>query len=339
MEKVKFALLGAGEISSTYVKTFKELTDTCSLVAAADINSIVSAKFTSTYGIECYESIDRLLERKDIDVVIITTPSNLHSEHAIQCMRSGKHVLIDKPFDISLNAIDKCLEVQKETNKQLGVVFQNRFKDVTRTFKKVLDSGVLGKIVYGEMTCNWYRSKKYYDEANWRTDSNTGGGMLLNQAIHFIDLFCWFMGDIDKVSGFYATNKENINIEDTAVSCIAFKNGAIGHIGATVNDIARQGVKIGVVGDKGSLSYDLVGFLTAKYKDFKYQGKKLVDILNQEIRNSDFQYQSFAYILWDFTQSIKTGKKPAVDGYEGRKVIQLIDAIYRSNKNGAVIKF
>ena len=251
---VRFALVGAGFIGSV-------IADTLARVDGADLRLVVARSERSArpvaaaHGARWSTDMKGYLERSDdVDVVIVATPSGTHADIAVPALRAGKHVLIEKPLDITLEAADRIIAAERASGNMVGVVSQHRFD---RSSKRVLDAcarGGLGRLTSARASCAWWRGQSYYDSSEWRgTWLGDGGGATMNQAIHIIDLMVAAMGAPVEVFGWTATlAHERIEVEDTAVAVVRFASGALGTIHATTAAYPGMGLLLAIHGDGGS---------------------------------------------------------------------------------------
>src|SRR6266478_4831375 len=251
-DKLRFALIGCGVIGPTHAEAINSLPD-AELVAVADIVPARAQKLADEYGVNAYTDIQEMLAREQLDVVNICVPSGLHGEIACQAMRAGKHVIIEKPMEIRLETIDEMLRVQREANVKLAVISQHRFDPASMHVHQLLEEQAFGRLVLGNTLVPWWRSQAYYDSGAWRgTWALDGGGVLLNQAIHSIDLLQWFMGPVKSIYAYTDTLVHSVETEDVAVAVLRFTNGALGTIVATTGAYPGVSTRIEIFGDKGS---------------------------------------------------------------------------------------
>src|SRR5437870_830813 len=251
-----FAIVGCGMIARFHGRALAE-------VPGARLVALVSRKLANAesvmqaLGVQCdaYTDLKQVLSRKDVDVVIVTTPSGAHMEPAVTAAEAGKHVVVEKPLEITLERCDRIIDACDRKGVKLCTIFPSRFGDANQALKQAVDAGRFGRLTLGETTCKWWRPQSYYDEGGWKgTRALDGGGALMNQAIHNVDLLSWMMGSVTHVSGFTATlAHERIEVEDTAVACLRFANGALGIIEATTSVHPGYPKTIAIHGDKGSV--------------------------------------------------------------------------------------
>jgi UDP-N-acetyl-2-amino-2-deoxyglucuronate dehydrogenase len=282
-----------------------------------------------------------------VDAVVITTPSGAHLEPAVTAAAAGKHVVVEKPLEITEERCDRITEACDRHGVKLCTIFPSRFADSSVTLKAAVDAGRFGRLTLGETTCKWWRSQAYYDDGGWKgTQALDGGGALMNQAIHSVDLLLWMMGDAASVVGFTATlAHERIEVEDTAVAAVRFKSGALGVIQATTSVHPGYPKTIAVHGDKGSavieqedvLRWDFAPPLPAD-EGVKTRFAAKVGASGGAADPKAISHEGHRRQLADFVAAIRDDRPPAVDGREGRKAVALIRAIYESNRTGRAVE-
>jgi predicted dehydrogenase len=290
-----------------------------------------------------FTKLQDALRRPDVDVVIITTPSGAHMGPALLAAAAKKHIVIEKPLEITLDRCDRIIDACARNRVQLCTIFPSRFGDANQELKRALGAGRFGRLTLGETACKWWRSQAYYDDGGWKgTQALDGGGALMNQAIHQVDLLLWMMGPVTHVFGSTATlAHERIEVEDTAVAALRFKNGALGVIQATTSVWPGLPKSIGIHGNKGSVVIeqdDLVRweFDPASPEDPGIRAKFAVKTGSSggSSNPAAISHVGHARQLADFVQAIESGRAPLVDGREGRLAVELILGIYKSNATG-----
>lgn len=302
---------------------------------------------TGSAGVAIYTDLADALKSPDVDVVIITTPSGAHLEPAVQCARAGKHVVVEKPLEITPERCDRIIEACDAHQVKLCTIFPSRFHDANIALHDAVQHKRFGRLTLGETTCKWWRSQAYYDEGGWKgTLELDGGGALMNQAIHNVDLLLWMMGDVTCVSGFKATlAHERIEVEDTAVACLQFENGALGVIQATTSIHPGLPKTIGIHGDRGTAVIEQEDILRWEFATPHPEDATIKERFAQKVGASGgaadpkaISHQGHARQLADFVRAIQTNTAPKVDGREGRKAVAVICAIYESVKTGRVVR-
>lgn len=343
-----FAIVGCGLIARFHARALAEVPG-AKVVALVSRNTANAKKLAEEVGIqcECYADLGPVLARKDVHIVNVTTPSGVHMESAVAAAAAGKHVVVEKPLEITLERCDKIIQACAKNKVKLCTIFPSRFADSSMTLKSAVTAKRFGRLTLGETTCKWWRSQAYYDEGGWKgTKALDGGGALMNQAIHNVDLLQWLMGAPTHICGFTATlAHERIDVEDTGVACMRFPGGALGVIQATTSVHPGYPKTIAIHGDKGTvvieqedvLRWDLTPELPED-KAIKERFAQKVGASGGSSNPAAISHQGHARQLTDFVQAIEGGTDPAVDGREGRKAVEIILAIYESNATGRVVE-
>src|ERR1700704_4176760 len=251
-----FAIVGCGMIARFHARALADVPGT-RLRAVVSRSQANAAKMIQELKLYCDAATDlgAVLKRADVDVIIVTTPSGAHLEPAAAAANAGKHVVVEKPLEITLDRCDRIIDACAKNKVQLCTIFPSRFGDANLELRKAVTAGRFGRLTLGETTCKWWREQSYYDLGGWKgTQALDGGGALMNQAIHNVDLLLWLMGDVTHIMGFTAMlAHERIEVEDTAVAALTFKSGALGVIQATTSVWPGLPKTIGVHGDQGSV--------------------------------------------------------------------------------------
>jgi len=332
---VRFAFIGCGAISEKHIGALSQLAG-AEVVAAVDINPKRAAAFTRKYGIPTYRDEDKMFSKHEIDVVSILTPSGYHAMNAINIIKFGKHIMVEKPLALTLEDADRLIAGCADAKIKLFVVKQNRFNRPVQKLKEAIDSGRLGKMVMGSARVRWCRRQDYYDAVPWRGTWLYDGGVLTNQASHHIDLLLWLMGEVESVMGKSATRLANIEVEDTAVGVLRFTNGALGMIEATTctRPIDLEG-SVSILGEKGSVV--IGGFATDRMEVWNFEGypRETVASLGEWAYNppNDKLY-NFKEYLANAIVSIREDKPSSVDSVQGRRTLELTTAMYESIETG-----
>ncbi len=342
-----FAIVGCGMIARFHARALAEVPG-AKLTALVSRSADGARKMATELNLDVGRHTDlaEALARPDVDVVIITTPSGAHLEPAVAAARAGKHVVVEKPLEISTERCDRIIEACGRAGVQLCTIFPSRFGDANVELKKAVEAGRFGRLTLGETTCKWWRSQAYYDEGGLKgTQALDGGGALMNQAIHNVDLLQWLMGPVKDVAGFTATlAHERIEVEDTAVACLRFASGALGVIQATTSVHPGLPKTVAVHGDRGTavieqddvLRWDFTPETDAD-QEIKRRFAQKTGASGGSSNPAAISHQGHARQLADFVHAIQSGSPPLVDGREGRKAVAIIEAIYQSAQTGRAV--
>jgi len=342
-----FAIVGCGMIARFHARALADVPNT-KVTALVSRSAASAQKMKDELKLSCdiATDLDTALKREDVDVVIITTPSGAHMEPAVASANAGKHVVVEKPLEITLERCDRIIEACAKNKVQLCTIFPSRFGDAAMELHKAVGTGRFGRLTLGETTCKWWREQSYYDLGGWKgTQALDGGGALMNQAIHNVDLLLWMMGDVTHIMGFTTMlAHERIEVEDTAVACLRFKSGALGVIQATTSIWPGLPKTIAVHGDQGSVVIEQDDLLRWDFKSAKAEDDAIRQRFAQKVGASggssnpaSISHIGHARQLADFVSAIQTGRAPLVDGREGRKAVEVILGIYASNRTGKCV--
>lgn len=344
METYKIGIIGAGVIADFHAQAIQAM-DGAELVAAFARKEDKASAFSTKYGCQGYSDLDTFLAHPDMQVVTICSVSGAHLDHATAAANAGKHIICEKPLEITTERIDQMIRVCEENNVSLSGVFPRRFNDSTHIFKQVIEEGRLGKIVLCDTAIKWWRSQEYYDSGAWRgTWDLDGGGALMNQSIHTIDLMLHLLGDVSSVSasGGLEAHKD-IEVEDVVVAIVEFKSGARGVIQASTACFSNTGLpaSIHICGDHGSIMMVDDKFSIWDLKNHQSDDDKILAEhgIYEDTSGAGAADPKAIDFLWhqrnfeNALHALRKGEKPAVDGMEGRRAVELITAIYKSIQN------
>lgn len=296
-------------------------TEGAKVVAVSDLIEERMNKAVDALGCDAYADYTELLDRDDVDVAVIMLPSGMHAEFGIEAAEHGKHVITTKPMDITVEKCDVLIETCKKNNVKLMVDFGQRYSDINRKFKKAIDMGALGKLILCEFRLKWYRSEGYYDgwHGTWELD---GGGSVMNQGVHQVDLLQWLLGPVESVRGHFGIYAhENVETEDLAMAWIKFRSGAVANIVTTTTYPKGIGnvTMLHIHGTKGVIG----------------TGPNVWEFIDDppEIELPPYPRN----IAEDAVNVIRNDAEPAVTGEEGRKAVQIVNAIYESARKGEEI--
>ena len=353
---MNIALLGPGKVAHLHAKAIQQVPD-AKLVAVWGRTYAKAKAFADEYAIPTYADIAEMVTLEKVDICIVCTPHPAHREPAVAALEAGAHVLVEKPLASSLDDCDAMMEAARRNNRQLGTISQRRFYAPCQRVRQAIDDGKIGKPVLGVVQLMGWRDEAYYRSDPWRGSwEGEGGGVLVNQAPHQLDLLLWYMGEMQEVYGLWANlNHPYIEVDDTAVAIVKFKNGGIGHILVSnsqnpglygkVHIHGQNGASVGVQTDGGSMF--IAGMTTiqdAPYNDvWTVPGETdQLAVWKEEdsafFNSVDSMTYFFAQQLADFCGAIQAGRSPLVTGEDGRRVVALFSAIYESTRTNQPVR-
>jgi len=336
-EDIGFGIIGCGVIAPTHRSAIADASG-AKLVACCDVVQEKAQKFAEDAGegVRAYRNLEDMLKQDDVQAVCVCTPSGLHAEHGIIAMEAGKHVLSEKPMDITLKAIDAMIEAAERNDVKLSGVFQRRTYASSKKFREAVRSGKLGKLVLGDCYQKYFRSHEYYASGAWRaTWDLDGGGALMNQGVHGIDLLLYIMGDVKRLSAYARRLVRNIEVEDTAVAVLEFVNGAVGVIEGTTSVTPGYGCDIHVSGDNGTIK--LVGDKIATWDIPGEEGAEAEgegDKGTAADPTAGLTATGHTQHITDLAAAIREDREPEIPGREARRAVEVIKAIYLSSREG-----
>lgn len=334
---LKFALVGCGRIATRHSDLLggKKIKG-AELVAVADLQIERAQKLGTKFNVPAYADMHEMMQKEKPDVVTVLTQSGLHAEHVADLAQYGAHIIVEKPMALTLEDADTMIETCDRHGVKLFVVKQNRFNVPVIALREALEAGRFGKLVMGTVRVRWCRPQSYYDQDAWRGTWAYDGGVLTNQASHHIDLLEWMLGDVESVFAKSITALVDIEAEDTAIVILKFKNGALGVIEATtaIRPKDLEG-SISILGETGSV--EIGGFAVNEMKHWNFStplaGDK--DVVEKFSVNPPNVYGFGHHAYYDHVvDCIKNERQALVDGFAGRRSLELINAIYESVETG-----
>ncbi len=346
--EIGFAVVGAcGVIGDTHIKSIQKA-EGARLVAVCDILQEEVQKLGEELGVPSYKNHEEMLVNEDIEVVSVCTPSGAHAEIIIDSAKAQRHVLTEKPLDVTLERIDVAIEACKKMGVKLGCIFQNRTAPANQKIKEVLASGRLGKLLIGGAHAQWYRSQEYYDAVGgWRgTWELDGGGSLMNQSIHTIDMLQWFMGPVVSVNGKTDILAHDIETEDLGLGMLRFENGAHGILMGTTCAYPGLDTKVEIFGENGCIitSNNKVKTWRIKGEDIKAEEEEMVSLYGKDTQGSGssdpkaIRKKGHLIQIEDMAKAVLEDRDPMITGIEGRHAVEIILAVYESSRTGKEVK-
>lgn len=341
-----FGIIGTGMISRFHARAIADVRG-AKLIACCDRVPKLAKSFAQEVGCDAYTELKSMLADPRVDAVTVATPSGVHMEPAVAAARAGKHVIIEKPLEVTLKRCDRIIRECEKAGVKLSAIFPSRFHDSSIKMKRAVDAGRFGRLTLGDAYIKWFRTQAYYDSGAWRgTWKLDGGGALMNQAIHTVDLLAWLMGPVEEIQAQTATlAHKRIEVEDVAAATLKFANGALGVIEATTAAYPGYLKRIELHGSEGTAVLEEEDLKTW---DFAKKSRSDAAILKaMKTKKSTgggaadpaaIGHHGHAMQLKDFVQAIRTDGTPAVDGHEGRRAVEIILAIYKSATTGRTVK-
>jgi len=337
-----FGIVGTGVIAAMHAAAIATLPG-ARLAAVTDVAAGAAAAFAATRGCAAEPGLDALLARPDVDVVCVCVPSGLHAEVGVRAARAGKHLVVEKPIDVTLAAADRLIEAARTAGVALTVISQHRFDPGLVELKRLLGDGVLGRLVLAEASTKWYRTQAYYDSAAWRGTWAMDGGSLLNQGIHYVDLLRWCMGPVAEVTALCATQAHQVEVEDTALAIVRFGSGAVGTILSSTAAFPGFPQRLEVTGTDGTVIVEDGRIVRRAF------GTQAGDAGPGDTGPGDgaigaaadpaaIEVASHAAQIADLLAAIEEGREPAVDGQAGRDALEIVRAVYESARTGSPVR-
>ena len=342
---IGFGLIGCGMIANFHARAVADIRG-ASVIGCFDTVPAAADRLAQTIGCTAYHNLQAMLENPRIDVVTICTPSGAHLEPALAAAKAGKHVIVEKPLEITLDRCDQIIRACAKAGVVLSTIFPSRFHESSQVLKKAVDQGRFGRITIGDAYVKWYRTQQYYDSGAWRgTWKLDGGGALMNQAIHSVDLLSWLMGPVQDLSARFAMlAHERIEVEDVAMATLRFQNGALGVIEATTAAYPGALKRIEIHGSEGSAVLQEEDITAWNFARPTKADAKLLERMAGKTKTGGgaadpaaIGHHGHTHQFQDVLKAIRTGGTPLVDGQEGRKSVEIILAIYKAAETGRTV--
>jgi UDP-N-acetyl-2-amino-2-deoxyglucuronate dehydrogenase len=340
LKTYSLGLIGAGNISDTHARAATAIPQV--KVAAVYARDREKAdRLAARHGAAGYDSLDRFLEHRPMDMVAIGTPSGLHAAQGIEAARRGLHVLVEKPIDISTSRADLLIAAARDNRVKLGVFLQDRFSQGARQLKALVDQGQIGAPILASARVKWFRSAEYYANSTWRgTWAFDGGGALMNQGVHTVDLIMWLLGPVARLSAKTTTSPLHaIEVEDTAVALLEFASGALGTLEAATSVFPGYPRRIEITGTEGTVVFE-----DDRITAIDLRGRSDLTPPDTPARPNErssspvvADARGHQAVIEDFIQAIERDTKPGCDGQEARRSVAVVEAIYASSRAGSSV--
>jgi len=357
MDRIGTAIIGCGKVGEIHARAYAELKQS-KFIGAYDTSQIRVAAFAHRFGIKPYTDLHELLANSDVHMVSICTPHPTHPDIAVTCAQAGKHILVEKPFAVDLAGCDRMITAARTAGVNIAVVSQRRYYEPVQRVKQAIEKGKIGKPILASLEVMGWRDEAYYKLDQWRGKwDSEGGGVLVNQTSHHLDLFQWLMGPIDELFGYWANlNHPFIEVEDNAIAVIRFKNGALATLlvsnsqkpgfYAKIHVHGDNGASVGVQTDSGS------PFIAGITKEIEPPFNDMWTVPGEADLLGTWQEEDRKYFkkidiatyfhqiqIEEFIQATIGGRKPAISFDEARKHVELFVAIYRSQRDSKPVRF
>lgn len=332
---IHIGLIGGGNITDTHARAARAIPGVAiSAICGTSVERV--AALCREHGGEPYQNFAAFLAHRPMDLVAIGSPSGLHAAQGIAAAQRGLHVLTEKPIDISSERADALIEATDRAGVKLGVMFQDRVKPGIRELREWISTGAIGKPLLADARVKWYRPPEYYRGSSWRgTIALDGGGALINQAVHTVDLLLWLLGDVVRVQARTATALHAIESEDTAIAILGFASGALGVIQATTAAYPGYPRRLEITGTEGTVILEQDRILAGNLRNPPPSCSARAPDDNQSASSAVVgDVRGHQALFEDFLRAIERDTTPICDGHEGRRSIALVEAIYRAARNG-----
>lgn len=350
-EEIRVGVIGVGAIGPSHIYSVGEV-EGCRLTAVCDIRKDAAEAVAAEHGVLAYDDVEKMVSSGQVDAVTVATPSGFHLDVVLTALENDIPVLVEKPVEITTERIDKIIAAEVRSNGFVAGVYQSRFRPIVRRIKTLLDRGLLGEIYTGSVYIKRYRTQDYYDSGGWRgTWKVDGGGCLMNQGIHDLDLYQWLMGTPLEVTAITETKGRNIEVETLALALVKFASGASGVVEATTLAYPEYKPFIEIVGSRGTVAFShsrLIRMDLAEPTTAELQARgelfELTETFDERITRQSKAVAGTAVphvdmghnpVIQDFVDAIRDRREPFVTAESSREAVSLITAIYESGKSNS----
>jgi UDP-N-acetyl-2-amino-2-deoxyglucuronate dehydrogenase len=339
MTELRYGIIGTGMIARYHAEAIGQV-EGARLVAVCRDDAGKAAEAAARLGVPCETSLEALLARPDVDAVCVCTPSGLHASQSIAAAKAGKHVLVEKPMALSLDDADTMIQTCHDNNVRLGVALQRRTDPQFRAVRAAIAAGEMGRMVLGSISVPYVRPQSYYDSAAWRgTWALDGGGALMNQGVHLVDLLLWLMGDVAEVEARFDTLDHTIEVEDCVAATLRFASGALGSIVATTAAAPGFPHRVEVYGTRGGAQIEgeaVVRWSTVAGE--RVTGAAVPQEAGAGAAPTGISAAGHIRIMEDFTAAVREGRVPLVTGEEARRALALVLAVYTASRERRAVQ-
>lgn len=327
---MNFAIVGCGHIAKKHAEAIQNI-EGAKLVAVFDKVATSMQYYVEKYGAKPYQNLHELLEDDTVHIINICTPSGYHAQITVEAARAKKHVIVEKPMALTIEDANIMINICKEKGVKLAVVHPNRFRPAVQEFRKLMDEGRLGKISHANATVRWNRNAAYYAQAPWRGKKDLDGGVLMNQAIHNIDLLVWLMGEVKEVYSMGATRLRNIEAEDVSIGAVRFKNGALGVVEAATTIYPKNlEESLSIFGESGTVKIGGVNANQFTHLNVASFDEETTSAIMEKIKADPIGKPGHQCIIEDMIEAIQKDCTPVVSGEDGKCALQFVLAFYQS---------
>ncbi|MEM9828390.1 MAG: Gfo/Idh/MocA family oxidoreductase [Planctomycetota bacterium] len=339
---IGIGIVGCGMIANFHAKAIADAAG-AHLVGVTARRPDAAQEFAGQYACKSFASLEEMLADRDIHAVSVCTPSGAHRDPAVAAAKAGKHVVVEKPLEVTTQRCDEIIAACQANDVRLAVTFQSRFHRSSQLMKQAVDAGRFGKLTLGDAYVKWFRSQEYYDSGMWRgTWELDGGGALMNQAIHSVDLLLWLMGPVTEVSAMTATRShERIEVEDVAVATLKFASGALGVIEATTSAFPGTFKKIEISGSQGMAVLEEEDISVWQFAEETPEDERIRNEMSGQTQSGGgaadpkaIGHHGHTALFEEVVQAINENRPSMLDGHEGRRSVELIVAVYESARTG-----
>jgi UDP-N-acetyl-2-amino-2-deoxyglucuronate dehydrogenase len=327
-----FGIVGAGVIATTHAEAIAQVPGAW-LAAVTDTSPEAAKRLAASRGCAAEPDLDALLARDDVDIVTVGVPSGLHAEVGVAAATAGKHVIVEKPIDVTLTAADRLIEAARAADVKLTVISQHRFDPGVVELRSLIDDGALGSLLLGEASTKWYRSQAYYDSGTWRGTWALDGGSLMNQGVHYVDLLLACMGPVAEVTAISATQAHEIEVEDVAIALLRFRSGAVGTVVSSTSVFPGLAQRLEISGTHGTVVIEDGEIISRGLASEPPEGQTSDSQPGGQPAGAStpgIGVASHVAQIADFVQVIEHDREPTATAQDGRAALEVVLAVYES---------